>query len=205
MTGDTTDAPDLSLLDTETITLADERARLRDRMNDLADRQVEWADTANDADEPEQTRRQARQRVQELTQQGNELNNQVRILELIGQEWGIESVTLKGLSAGDVNRVEDTTDTHDAVRERDAWVALGTVDAPYVHHDPDAVTQDDYETTVQTVVDLPLAYVRWAEGKISELSHLSEAEGNGYIELVEGKLTGATSKPDGPNTSGGSP
>ena len=46
---------------------------------------------------------------------------------------------------------------------------------------------------------------RWAEGKISELSHLSEAEGNGYIELVREKSTTATSNAGGQTTSGESP
>jgi len=205
MTDASADTPDLSLLETDEINLDAERDRLRDRMDSLADTQAEWADTANDPDEPEQTRQKARQRIEQLTTQGNELNNQVRILQLIEDEWGIESVTLKGLSAGDVNRVEDIVDDHPAVRERDAWVALGTADAPYLCHDPDAVAQGDYEDTVQAVADLPLAYVRWAEGKISELSHLSESEGNGYIELVQEKSTATTSNADGPTTSGESP
>jgi hypothetical protein len=172
-------------------------------MQTLADTQAEWAATANDPDEKKRTRKQARQRVQELTTQGNELNNQVNILQIIEDEWGIDTVTLKGLTAGDVNRVEDTVDRHESVRERDAWVALGTVDAPYVHHDPDAVAQADYEDTVATVVDLPLSYVRWAEGNISELSHLSEAEGNGYIELVQETVMNQTSQTGGQTTSGG--
>ena len=207
MTDENTDAstPDLSLIDTEEINLEQERDRLRDRMDDLAETQADWADTANDPDEPKQTRQKARQRIEQLTTQGNELNNQVNILQLIEDEWGISTVTLKGLSAGDVNRVEDIVDDYPAVRERDAWVALGTADAPYLCHDPDDIAQADYEDTVQAVADLPLAYVRWAEGKISELSHLSESEGNGYIELVQEKSRAATSKPDGQVTSGESP
>jgi hypothetical protein len=201
----TDETPDLSLIDTKEINLEQERDRLRSRMDDLAETQTEWAATANDPDEPEQTRRKARQRIEQLTTQGNELNNQANILQLIEDEWGIESVTLKGLSAGDVNRVEDIVENHPAVRERDAWVALGTADAPYLCHDPDAVAQDNYEDTVAAVADLPLAYVRWAEGKISELSHLSQAEGNGYIELVQEKSKTATSKPSGKATSGESP
>lgn len=160
-------------LQTKEIDFEAERERLREQMEEIAEKQVEWSHDD--------------ERAQQLLVQGNELNNRCNILERMGDEWGVESVALAGLTAGEINRVEDTVESNNGVRERDAWVALGTHDAPYLEHDPEAVAQDAYEETVANVVDLPLAYVRWAEGKISELSHLDEATGNSYLELVREK------------------
>lgn len=160
-------------LQNKTIDFGEESERLRDEMEEVAERQVKYEGN------PE--------KEQELMQLGNELNNQINLLQILADEWGEGSVTLTGLTAGEVNRVEDTVEDNPGVRERDAWVAIGTREAPYVEHDPDAVVQEDFEETVAAVTDLPLAYVRWAEGRISELSHLSEESGNGYLELVREK------------------
>lgn len=160
-------------LQTKEIDFEAERERLRDQMEEIAEKQVEWSHDD--------------ERAQQLLVQGNELNNRRNILAQMADEWGVGSVALAGLTAGEINRVEDTVESNNGVRERDAWVALGTHDAPYLEHDPEAVAQDAYEETVANVVDLPLAYVRWAEGKISELSHLDEATGNSYLELVREK------------------
>ena len=159
------------------IDFEEERARLREQMVELAEEQA-----ALEAKGKEE-------KAQQVLVQGNELNNQRNILETMAEEWGVDGLTLKGLSAGDVNRVEDTVEDSPGVRERDAWVAIGTVEAPYLAHDPDAVKPDEYADTVANVTDLPLPFVRWAEGRISEFSHLSEATGNGYIELVQDRQT----------------
>jgi len=176
-------------LRTKTIDLEAERDRLQEQMADIAQQQADWEETVAESDGDNEA---AARRVRQLTQQGNELNNQRNILAWAQDEWGVESVTLAGLTTGEVNRVEDTIEKIPAARERDAWVALGTHEAPYLDHEPRNITQDEYEQTVRAVADLPLPYVRWAEAKISELSHLSEAEGNAYLELVQDKR-GATS------------
>lgn len=166
-------------LQTKEIQFEAERERLREQMEEIAEKQVEW-----EGDE---------ERAQQLLVQGNELNNRCNILERMGDEWGVESVTLAGLTAGEINLVEDIVEHNDGVNERDAWVAVGTHDAPYLEHDPDNRPESPGQyrqqvmETVAEVVSLPLAYVRWAEGKISELSHLDEATGNSYLELVREK------------------
>jgi hypothetical protein len=160
-------------LDTQSIEFAAERERLHEQMLELAEEQAELDDTT--------------QRANDLLQLGNELNNQRNILDHLSEEWDVDGVSLAGLTAGEVNRVEDTVDGNPGVRERDAWVAIGTREAPYLEHDPDAITQAEFEETVANVVELPLPYVRWAEGRISELSHLAEESGNGYLDLVRAK------------------
>lgn len=162
-------------LRTETIHFDAERDRLTEQMEDLAERQANWQDRDEN-------------RARELLRQGNALENQREVLAHLAEEWDRESVTLAGLTTGEVNLVEDTADKHDNVRERDAWVAIGTHDAPYLEHDPEDYTIDAYEDTVLAVADLPLPYVRWAEAKIADLSHLGADEGNGYLALVRDKL-----------------
>jgi len=158
-------------LQTETINLSDERDRLREEMEEVAEEQADWG---FDTDQG-----------QRLLQRGNELQTFISILEHVGEEWDVDSVTLAGLSPGEVNRVSDFADAHEGVQERDPWVAVGTHDAPYVDHDPTAITEDGFEQTVMNIVDdVPLAYVRWAEARINELSHLGDGLGNGYLDLV---------------------
>lgn len=159
------------------IDFGEERARIREQMVKLADEQAALEEKGRE------------EKAQQILVQGNELNNQRNILETMAEEWGVDGLTFKGLSAGDVNRVEDTVEDSPGVRERDAWVAIGTVEGPYLEHDPDAVKQSEFADTVANVTDLPLPFVRWAEGRISEFSHLAEEKGNGYIELVQDRQT----------------
>lgn len=166
-------------LQTEYVDFEEERKRLYGEMEEIAEQQANW----DGRDE----------HARQLMQQGNAIENQHTVLKALmeGDIQGVpamEGVTLAGLTTGDVNRVEDIVEKHSSVRERDAWVAIGTIDAPYLQHDPDGdFTMSEYEDTVLAVTDLPLPYVRWAEGRISELSHLGADEGNGYLALVREK------------------
>jgi len=179
-------------LRTEVIAFQDARADLQGQMEALADDLADKQDAINARQSEGRKTDHLERQAQELTVQGNELNNQQNILRDIeaGEVATVEAfdaVELAGLTAGEINLVEDTVEQMPKVRERDAWVALGTRDAPYVAHDPNhpAADVDAYHETVANVADLPLAYVRWAEGKISELSHLSETEGNGFLQLAQ--------------------
>lgn len=172
-------------LRTEHIQFEDEIQDLREDMNDLAEK----ASTLSENGAPDE-------QIKQVIHQGNELNNQINILEALqGGELEsydpVDGVTLAGLTAGEVNLVEDIVDKHESVRHRDAWVAIGTRDGPYLEHDPsEGLSIGRVEDSVVAVADLPLPYVRWAEEKISQLSHLSEGEGNGFLALVQEKQTG---------------
>lgn len=175
-------------LRTETIEFDAERDRLTERMEELAERQVEYQQSAEETDS-EEIREQKQRQARQLLQEGNRLENQREVLAAIenGDIDGLpafESVELAGLTTGDVNRVEDVAEEHESVRERDAWVAIGTQDAPYLEHDPGEIVHAAFEDTVRAVTDLPLPYVQWAEAKIADLSHLGADEGNGYLALV---------------------
>lgn len=169
-------------LRTEIVDFAEEREQLREEMVEYAEEQANY-DGENES------------RVQQLMSRGNQLDRYATVLRKIedGEIEGLpafDSVTLAGLSPGEINRVEDTTDANQGVRERDAWVAIGTHDEsiPYVQHDPENVDQAAYEESVTYLVsNVPLPYIRWAEERISDLSHLGADEGNGYLQLVQEK------------------
>lgn len=169
-------------LQTQTIDLNAEIQRLQSEMEEVAEKHATL--TANDAPDEQAT---------QVLQQGNNLNNQINVLTALqdGALEGydpVESVTLAGLTAGEVNLVEDIVDGNAGVRHRDAWVAIGTREGPYLEHDPESqLSVGGVKPSVVSVADLPLPYVQWAEQKISELSHVSEEEGNGFLELVQEK------------------
>lgn len=175
-------------LQTETVDLDAERERLHAEMEETAQEQAEWA--TGDGSNVEY--------VQQLQSRGTTLQEYRKILAWATESWGVESVTVAGLSPGDINRAEDFTDDNDGVRFRDAFVAIGTHDAPYVAHDPEAVRADEYEQTVMNIVDdVPLPFVRWAEEKIGELSHLGGEMGNEYTRLLLEKAAAQTTGDDG--------
>lgn len=169
-------------LSVETVDLDAERERLRAEMEETAEEQAEWAtgDHSNGSIEY----------VQQLQSRGTTLQEYRAILEKaqngdLEDLPAFESVTLAGLSPGDVNRAEDFADDNPDVRFRDAFVAIGTHDAPWLAHDPESVRDDDYEATVLNIVDdVPLPLVRWAEEYIGELSHLGGEMGNEYTKLL---------------------
>lgn len=162
-------------LDTQTYDIETERERLQDEMERMAERQAEYEAKGND--------RQAR----ELLREGNELDNQHETLGRLADEWNVDGVELAGLTVGEINLAEDVADENKEPRVRDTWVAAGTQEAPYLAHEPGNITKSDFEETVVNVMDLPMPYVRWAEGKIADLSHLGADMGNGYLALVRDK------------------
>lgn len=166
---------------TKRIEFADERDRLRGELEDAAEKQVTWEERALDGNEI------AQQHVQQQAFRANRLQNQIQALEWAEAQWDVGGIELAGLTAGEVNRAEDTVDEITEARERDVWVALGTRNAPYLEHDPDEIRQEDLDRTIVNVFDLPLAFVRWAESRISDLSHLGGDEGNAYGELLQEK------------------
>lgn len=188
-------------LDSQAVSFDDARSDLEDRMDEVADRQL-------DASGPTAKR---------LLELGQDINAQINVLRKLEngnvdvydaegnhvRTWEFGSARLLGLTAGDINLVEDVVEDDDRVRPRDAWVAIGSEDVPYIAHDRSDWSRSDFEETIENVVDLPLPYIEWAEARITELSHLDEEAGNGYLELVREKQQEATQSADEPTTSGG--
>jgi hypothetical protein len=96
----------------------------------------------------------------------------------------VDGVTLAGLTGGEYGQVEDELEGETGTGSgatRVYFVAKGTVDAPYV--DPSA----EYRQQVGAVSQLPIAFLKWAESKINDLSSVGEAEGNSFAALVQEK------------------
>lgn len=108
-------------------------------------------------------------------------------------EWGVSAVTLSALSHGERTRVLDTVERNDWPHT-DCYVAAGTYDAPYLEHDPEAVTQDAFEETALNVADLHPAFVDWVEARITDLSRVGDDTGKSYETLVLEKRIQAASR-----------
>ncbi|ELZ84392.1 hypothetical protein C453_12636 [Haloferax elongans ATCC BAA-1513] len=90
---------------------------------------------------------------------------------VVSWDHQVDSVELAGLTGGELARVsKEVTDPIPAVR-RIHMVALGTEDAPF--HDETA----PYGDRVATVGDLPAAYIKWAYGRVDDLSTVGNSGG----------------------------
>jgi|GEM_PF-6628322 len=179
-------------LRTKTIDFEAEKERLRGEMEDVAEDLVEWQHNA--------------QKAQAFAEAGEELRSQINALEWAEEQWGVDEITLAELSEGERKRVEDFCDEHDELPERVPFVAIGTHEAPYLEHDPENVTAEDFKETVHTLYDeVRITFLEWAEGKIASLSGLSEETGNEFTELVREKQAEASQSESGETTAEQSP
>lgn len=179
-------------LRTKEIDLEAERGRIEEQMVELAEQQVQVRDDPGQAEA--------------LLEQGKLLQQRRDVLARVQEMWGVDSVTLAELSEGERTRVKHFVDDHEGITERVPFVAVGTHDAPYLEHDPEGITAEDFEATVQTLVDdVPIPFIDWAEAKIGDMSGLDESKGNSYFELVQAKLnesapaSGATTAEQSPS------
>lgn len=109
-----------------------------------------------------------------------------------GAGWDTDTITLASLKNGERRMIADITNEYDMVYA-DLYVAAGTIDAPYLDHDPYATTKDDLIETALNVADLHPKFVDWLESELSDLSGMG-AEGNAYRTLVQEKRTSETSQ-----------
>lgn len=100
------------------------------------------------------------------------------------QEFGGD-VTLRPLTDGARRAVRHLID-ETAFEYDQCMVAVGTTDAPYVEHDPDALSpdNDDLRETLANIADLHPAYVDWASGKIQDLGSMGDDLGNSYQAML---------------------
>jgi len=179
-------------LRTKEIDLEAEQNRLRDEMEEVAEKLVEWQDDP--------------QKAQGYMEAGEELRSQINALEWAREQWDVDSVTLAELSEGERTRVDHFVDDHEGIAERVPFVAVGTHDAPYLEHDPENVTEEDFKETVQTLVDdVRIPFITWAESKIGSLSGLDEGNSNEFTELVQAKQAEASQSESGETTAERSP
>lgn len=168
-------------LDTRRYDFEEEIADLEAQIDDLADQVAEMDPTS--------------ERAKSLESRGNTLDTYRRGLEWAAEEWDVDAVELGGLNAGEYGRMQDKLpEGGGGGATRIYYVASGTVDAPYV--------ADDLETSVANVAQLPIAYAKWAEAQINDLTSVGGDEGNRFYASLAERRTGTTStETSGPTTS----
>lgn len=167
----------------EVIEFESERERLLSEMEDNTDEQTEIA--LNDETGV------ASDYLTQLQNRGTTLQQYRNILNgWADEELGVSKVEITGLTFGDSLFLQDLLDDNPGVNHTPAFVAIGTVDGPYLEHNPESFKRerDAVLETVSNVNDLPIPFVRWLEERIGDKSHLGEDMGNEYTNLLVGKL-----------------
>ena len=161
-------------LQTTKFVIEDEIARLEAERRELADAVADL-----DPDNP---------MFETTVQEGNRIDQFLSGLEYARTEWDVESVTLIGLTGGEIRRMKNHLDDEiqrQQLTVRKNWreavyvVAFGTAAAPYV---------DDSMNSAQRIdaVDgeLPDGYLAWAEQQINDLSTVGNERRVSFSELV---------------------
>lgn len=111
--------------------------------------------------------------------------------DLDGADWDAASITFGALKNGERRMIADLASEKGLARG-DLYVAAGTIDAPYLKHDPHATDPENVVETALAVADLHPNFADWAESAISDLGGMG-AEGNAYRQLVQEMRTSQTS------------
>lgn len=116
-------------------------------------------------------------------------------------EYETDEITLRPLTDGRRRAVRDLTENHPFDRDQ-CLVAVGSVSAPYVAHDPDALapSNDDLKETLANIADLHPDFVDWVAGKVDDLGSMEEELGNSYESMLIQKLTQAQTEATGSDT-----
>lgn len=134
--------------------------------------------------------------AQQAAQQGQQSERFRTGLQWAAEEWDATAVELAALTAGERNLVRDLAEQITASGGQvNAWIAVGTHDAPYLQHDP-ATVPDNPAAIKDTIAQIPAlhpAFVDWAEARISDLSRMDGDTGKSYQELVLEKRASTSS------------
>jgi len=167
-------------LEESTISLGDERNRLNDRLDELAD-------GAAEADEDA---------VATYRQLAHEVETHLSGVVYLCEKHGADAtVTIRGLTAGEFAQVEDrvaakreqsTQQSLPGYRDN-VMAASGLVDAPFL---PDRDGVDDwYETKLATVADAPVGVAKWLMSRVNEETSVSEGNWKSFNERYQEKAT----------------
>lgn len=168
--------------------LTDEYDRLDERVAEYA---REYNDAANGSDYQKVAAQQGRQAQDFRSGVSWALGHPDG--DLPGAGWDTDSVAFGAPTKGDINRVDDAIEELPNVSRQDALVAVATVDAPYLEHDPENIGQSAFHRTIRAVAGLHPDFVRWADDRIDALSQGGDS-GNSFMEsvLTEASATSQT-------------
>jgi hypothetical protein len=162
----------------ETVQLADERDRLEDRLDELAELLVDADDSAAAAS---------------LKRQATNVESRLNGLDyLIAQYGESATITIEGMDAGAYARVDDRLADIRAERDgagdapgsrRNAVAAMGLVDAPFIDE-----PSPDFETCAEAITGLPVGAVRYLEHKTNALTEADTGNSASLRELLLEKL-----------------
>lgn len=170
-------------LDTQTYDLDAEIDRMEQEREETAERLADI-----DGDSPA---------TQDLAEQGQDLTRHLSGLQWLRAEFDADSITLGAITNGERNRIREVVSSASGAGvQQNAYVAQGTLEAPYLQHDPEETTIGAFEDTVAAVADLHPAFVDWAESEITDLGRMDGEMGNSFRDLVAEKRTQATATPD---------
>ncbi|MDF9748360.1 hypothetical protein [Natrinema salsiterrestre] len=162
-------------LRTETYDLDEEVQRLEDKIAELDDVLEDIED-----DNPVAQRFENERVGLETTLEGVRWARDEAFEADYAPQWDedADTITLGGLTAGEFGSIEDDiADGSGQGAVRIYQVARGTVDAPYVDDGMD----DDQQ--IGAVSQLPLAYTKWAQTRIDELTGVGGNGETSYSEL----------------------
>lgn len=167
----------------ETFVLGDERDRLDDRLDELADEFVEMGEN-----NPLRPRHAA---------EADEVENHLDALDWACEALGAEEeVVVRGLSAGEHARVVDWVDEHmrggGPGSRQNVLVAAGLVDAPFldVESDGDAESDDagpSIEDALPAVASLPPGFRDWLQSCVDDLTTVSEGNSQSFDERIRAR------------------
>lgn len=100
----------------------------------------------------------------------------------LSQAHECERITLGAPTHGERELVFDAAE--EGVTEVQAYVAVGSRDAPWVAHDPDAMTVEAVVETATNVADLHPSAVDWLNWRIGQLDGVDGETGKSFRELV---------------------
>lgn len=176
-----------------------ERVEFDAEIERLTEKIDEWTDVQAEADYGSDAAQQAAVEAGDLER----LRNGVGLAK---QAWDRDGVVFQPLTDGLRRAVRDLVDATPYDRDQ-CVVALGTVEAPYVEHDPgnigDPATDGDVQATVANVPDLAPEYVDWASDRIADIGALGDEMGKSSRMLVLEKRQAQTSDATSGSTTAG--
>lgn len=133
--------------------------------------------------------------TQELDTKGQRKDRYIAGLTWYTQEYDSPEIKVGALTNGERHQVRDTADEIGAntAGQQNAYVAMGTVDAGYLVHEPGSARPDRFKETIGNVADLHPAFVDWIENEITGLGRMSGDLGKSFRELAAEKRKSGTS------------